>query len=72
MRFDDRANVTHAAATPAVLKVSGACQRPSEIADNAKALCYVFAQIAGSRYAHKATARTPVRLRANLSTARVQ
>jgi|AntAceMinimDraft_5_1070358.scaffolds.fasta_scaffold240489_2 hypothetical protein len=40
-----------------------------QIADNAKALGYLFALLAGSRDAHKATAQTFSRLRANLSMA---
>jgi hypothetical protein len=57
-RVDYRARVTFAAATPAVRKVSGARQSPSAIADNAKALGLLFSRLAGSRDAHKATART--------------
>jgi hypothetical protein len=66
--------VTYAAATPAVRahaptvkkgavrKVTGARQHPPAIADNAKALGLRFVLLAGSRDAHKATARTLARL----------
>ena len=52
MRVDDRARVTFAAAAPA-----GARQHAATIADNAKASGQLFAWLAGSRDAHKATAR---------------
>jgi hypothetical protein len=41
-------------------KVSGARQNPAAIVDNAKALGLLFARLAGSRDAHKATPRTLV------------
>jgi hypothetical protein len=72
MRVDDRARVTYAAATPAVRKVSGARQHPAKIADNANALSNLLARLVGSRDTHKATARTLVRLCADLSMARVK
>jgi hypothetical protein len=56
----------------AVREVSGARQHPATIADNAKALGKLFARLAGSRDAHKATARTPEGLRVNLSVVRFQ
>jgi hypothetical protein len=59
-------------ATPAVRKVSGARQHPATIADIATALGYLFARLVGSRNVHKATARTLIRLRVNLSVERVQ
>jgi hypothetical protein len=55
MRFDNRARVTYAVATPAVRKVSGARQHAATIADNAKALGKLVARLAGSRDAHKLT-----------------
>jgi hypothetical protein len=72
MRVDNRAKVTYAAATLAVRKVSGARQHPATFADKANALgqlllglrahvmgtSELFARLAGSRDAHKATART--------------
>jgi hypothetical protein len=58
MRLNGRAKVTYASATPAVRKASGARQHPEAIADNAKALGKLIARLAGSRDAHKATART--------------
>jgi hypothetical protein len=51
---------------------SGSRQLPVTIADNAKALGYVFARLVGSRDMHKATARTLSRLCAGLSTEQVQ
>jgi hypothetical protein len=54
-RVDNRARVTFAAAEPAVRKVSGARQHLAIIADNAKALGQLFARLAVSRDAHKAT-----------------
>jgi hypothetical protein len=59
-------------ATPAVRKVSGVRQQPKTIADNAKALGYLFTRVAGSRDTHKATARKLARFRANLTKARAQ
>jgi hypothetical protein len=53
-------------ATPAVRKVPGARQHPSTIAENVKTLGYLIARLAGSRDAHKATARTLSSLHANL------
>jgi hypothetical protein len=61
-RIDDRARIAYAAATPAVRKASGARQHPATIADNAKALGYLFIRLAGSRDSHKVTARTLARL----------
>jgi hypothetical protein len=72
MRVENRAKVMYAAATSAVRKVSGARQHPVTTADNADALgqlllgsrahvmgtSELFARLAGSRDAHKATART--------------
>jgi hypothetical protein len=58
MRVDDRARVTYAAATLAVRKISGARQHAAVIADNARASGYLFARLAGSRDARKATSRT--------------
>jgi hypothetical protein len=63
---------SHQPATPAVRQVSGARQYPATMADNAKALGQLFARLAGSRDAHKVTARTLPRLRVNLALARVQ
>jgi hypothetical protein len=71
MRVDDRARLTYAA-TPAVRKVSGARQNATTIVDNAKALGKLFAQLAGSLDAHKATACTLARLRVDLPMALVQ
>ena len=59
-------------ATPAVRKVSGTRQNPVTIAGNASTLYDLFARLKGSSDAHKATARTLVRLRASQSIARVQ
>jgi hypothetical protein len=53
-------------ATPAERIVSDARQHPAVIAGSAKTLGYLFARLAGSRDAHKATARTLARLQANL------
>jgi hypothetical protein len=72
MRDDNRARVTYAAATPAVREVSGARLHPATIAGIAKALGYLFAQLVGSRDALKATARTLVRLCANLLMAQAK
>ena len=44
-----------------VRKAPGARQHATTTADNAKELCYPFARLAGSRVAHKATARTRIR-----------
>jgi hypothetical protein len=66
MRVHNHARVTYAAATPAVRKVSGARKHPVTIADNANALSYLFARLAGSRDANKAAACTLARLRVNL------
>jgi hypothetical protein len=72
MRVYNGARVTFAAATPAVRKVSGTRQNTVTIADNAKALEPLFARLAGSRDAHKATARTLVRVQVDVSMRRVQ
>jgi|AntAceMinimDraft_5_1070358.scaffolds.fasta_scaffold109489_1 hypothetical protein len=72
MRVDDRVRGTHAAATTAVRRISGVRQHPDSIANNVKALGYPFSRLAGSRDAHKAMARTSVRLRVDPSMARAK
>jgi hypothetical protein len=53
IRVGYRAKVIYAAATPAVKKLSGARLNAATIADNAKALGYLFTRLAGSRDAQK-------------------
>jgi hypothetical protein len=76
--------VTYAAVTPdvrahaytvkkgTVREASGACKHPAAIAVNANALGLLFALLAGSRDAHKATARKLARLCVDVSMAHVQ
>jgi hypothetical protein len=59
-------------ATPVVQKVSGARQNHATIAGNVKALGCLFARLAGSRDALKATAHTLSRLRSKLPMTRVE
>jgi hypothetical protein len=72
MRVDDPARVTYAAASPAVLKDSGARQKLCENRCQSESVSLAISRLVGSRDAHKATARTPERLRINLSMALVQ